>query len=131
MDKNGRQIIDPWEVNIRGELTLYVVAALSTLIGLYLNKDDVDIDNYEEEELIIDYKEATDEQIKEAIESGKLDIEISIVKKSNKFGKSSYGWADLNKITLFNNPNVKYKSDIEECIKIAETIANALNAKGL
>jgi len=59
------------------------------------------------------------------------EVEISIVRKDNKFGIESYGWGDLDKIILFDDNNEYNKKNIEWCKQVAETICEALNEKGL
>ncbi len=78
-----------------------------------------------------DYEGASDKLIESALENGEATIEIAIVKESNKHGQESYGWADQDKIILFKNTQFNSKKEIEWAKKVAKTIADALNEKGL
>jgi hypothetical protein len=55
------------------------------------------------------------------------DVEISVVRKSNKHGFKSYGWADLNKIILFSNLDGPNEYEINWCKKVAELVCYILN----
>jgi len=66
------------------------------------------------------------------------EVEIAVVREDNKFGFESAGWADEDKIALFDCDTDMEVSSDEEADKIigwwkdvASTIADALNKKGL
>jgi len=60
------------------------------------------------------------------------EIEISIVRKDYEHGQKSYGWGSDDKIILFDSPDHDVtQEDIDLYQKIANTIADALNKKGL
>lgn len=66
------------------------------------------------------------------------EIEIAVVREDNELGLKSAGWDDEDKITLFScNSDIEASNDkeadeiIEWWTKVANTIANALNRKGL
>lgn len=54
--------------------------------------------------------------------------------EDNKFGQESYGWEDLDKITLFKDGSFgshATKEEIEWCEKVAKVVCEALNNAGL
>jgi len=60
------------------------------------------------------------------------EIEISVVRESDKHGQKSYGWRGDNKIILFDSPAYDVtQKDMDWYQKVAETICNALNHEKL
>lgn len=67
-----------------------------------------------------------------------VDFEISVVRENNKHGRTSYGWADEDKIIVFSSNNVqvddeegKGKAQIEWMKGVANVIRDALNERGI
>lgn len=58
------------------------------------------------------------------------EVEISVVREDNKTGLESYGWDGMDKIILFED-EVYTEKEINWCKKVAETVCEALNRKGL
>ena len=60
------------------------------------------------------------------------EIEISVVRKSDKHGQKSYGWGGDSKIILFDSPpsDVTQK-DMDWYEKVAAVVCEALNREGL
>jgi len=56
------------------------------------------------------------------------EVEISVVRKSNKFGLKSYGWNGDSKIILFSSEDDGCNSkEVEWWVKVAEVLCEALN----
>lgn len=67
-----------------------------------------------------------------------VDFEISVVRESNKHGRTSYGWADEDKIIVFSSNNVqvddekgKATAQIKWMKNVAEIIKDSLNVNGI
>ncbi len=71
----------------------------------------------------IDIKDTTEEEIEES------SFEISVIRKNNKHAHESWGWGGNDKIILFDE--IESKQNYDWAIKIANTIAKALNKEGL
>lgn len=59
------------------------------------------------------------------------EVEISIIREDNELGKKSYGWDGDDKITLFDEPEETTEESMKWYKKVAETMCEALNRKGL
>ena len=78
-----------------------------------------------------DYEKSSPELVKKALKDGEVEAEIAVLRKSNTHGLESYGWDDQDKIILFDNIQFNSREEIEWAKKVAKTIADALNEKGL
>lgn len=58
------------------------------------------------------------------------ELEISVIREDNKNGIRSYGWADKDKLVLFDGLDVDEK-ELKWMEEVATTIAEVLNTKGL
>jgi hypothetical protein len=101
MDKKSK-----WEVHENNDLITYDVS-----------------ENSKKEYRYITIEEADAEDIKDS------EFEISVIRKENRIGHESWGWSGNDKLTLPFDINTK--EDYEWALKVADTIAEALNEKGL
>lgn len=84
-----------------------------------------------EEEMIALYRDIDNEDVDENEEFDSFtEVEISVIREDNEEGKESYGWDGMDKIILFDEGDYS-EEDIRWCEKVAQTICDALNEKGL
>ncbi len=95
-----------WEVEFKEEVLKY--------------DDDTD------EHYTVDFDTITDADIKN--EEYEISVEISVIRKDNKFGHESWGWGHSAKIILFDGDiDIESKADIDWMLKVAQTTADDVN----
>jgi len=114
MSKKKKKEEAKWVVDTKSEGNVYGI--------------DSDGDNMGE---VMEYEEIPSNILPKVLEEQDLAFEMSVVRDDNDFGKESYGWDYDDKLIIFDDYRPTSVEEIEWMQQVCQTIADALNEKGL